>query len=205
VVPGKTSQSYGIDDAIKLMRTLPLEENPDLVVRVLKTTLESLSVRVTDILADANVRQDALRGRISEFQGVIAQFEREIESRRREIQKLEEELAETTNVRDRLQLAEATASSPPKSKTPSVAPPKKPELLPGGARSGAPLPPFKPKFGTEPSKWAQKPSTTPNVPAVAPPPPGAVAAAGPADPSAASKSGEDDDDWPKRDSEDTIT
>ena len=57
---------YGIDEAIKLMRTLPVEENVELVVRVIKTTLESLRVRVGDIIDDASRRQDALRKKNSE-------------------------------------------------------------------------------------------------------------------------------------------
>src|SRR5262249_1518137 len=106
---------YGIDDAIRLMRTLPVDDNVDLVVRVIKRTLESLSVRVPEIIEDAQRRQEALRTGISEHQAAIQQLEREIETRRAEIAHLETELAETTTVRERLQLAEnLQASVPPK-------------------------------------------------------------------------------------------
>src|SRR5690242_50861 len=33
---------YGIEQAIQLMRALPVDQNPELVVQVIKTTLESL-------------------------------------------------------------------------------------------------------------------------------------------------------------------
>src|SRR5262245_48099216 len=68
--PGSPKQTprYGIDDAIKLMRTLPVDENVDLVVRVIKRTLESLDVKVPDIVDDAKKRQENLRAKIGEYQ-----------------------------------------------------------------------------------------------------------------------------------------
>jgi hypothetical protein len=162
-LPAKPSPRYGIDDAIKLMRTLPVDDNVDLVVRVIKRTLESLSVRVSDIVEDAHRRQEALKTGISEHQAAIQQLEREIETRRAEIAHLEDELAETTTVRERLQLAEnLQASLPPKvgltPQAPTVA--KKPEApLPG--RSAPPLPTtFRPKLSnTDMKKILSSPPT----------------------------------------------
>src|SRR5207249_10211877 len=48
--------AYTIDDAVRLMRSLPVERNADLVVRVVRTTLESLNVHVADIIGDAEQR-----------------------------------------------------------------------------------------------------------------------------------------------------
>jgi hypothetical protein len=161
--PSKHGPSYGIDDAIKLMRTLPVDDNVDLVVRVMKKTLESLAVRVPDIIDDATRRQDALRAKVGEHQGAIVQLEREIEARRQEIARLEDALAETTTVRERLQLAEATptvASTPPgkMSGVPVPVPVPLPALgkkldvtqTASAARSAPPLPPtFRPKLSSD--------------------------------------------------------
>jgi hypothetical protein len=110
--PARTSPRYGIDEAIRLMRTLPVDDNPDLVVRVIKRTLESLSVKVPEIIEDAAKRQESLRAKISEHQAAIVQLEREIDARRFDIGRLEDELSETTQVRERLQLAEQLPVTP---------------------------------------------------------------------------------------------
>ena len=141
---------YGIDDAIKLMRSLPVEENVDLVVRVMKTTLESLKVRIGEIIEDATKRQDILKRKITDYQMQIAQFEREIEARKHEITRLDEELLETTRVKDRLQAAELMPLTP---QQPSAAP-KDPGAhsitrsappLPLGRSKPVPPPPDTPK------------------------------------------------------------
>lgn len=134
---------YGIDDAIKLMRSLPVEENVDLVVRVMKTTLESLKVRIGEIIEDAGKRQDILRRKITDYQMQIAQFEREIDARKHEITRLEEELNETTRVKDRLQAAELMPLTP---QQPSAAPKDPGAIHPHSAyRSAPPLPPTRSK------------------------------------------------------------
>ena len=74
----ETNMRYGIDDAIKLMRTLPVEENENLVVRVMKTTLESLKVRIGEIIEDAVKRQDVLGKKVADYKAQIASFEREM-------------------------------------------------------------------------------------------------------------------------------
>jgi hypothetical protein len=81
--------AVGIDHAIMLMRQLPTDKNVDLVVRVLKTTLESLNVRVVDIVADAARRQQEIEGRVSQLKSEIATLEQEIAKRTDEIDRLE--------------------------------------------------------------------------------------------------------------------
>lgn len=96
----------GIDHAIQLMRSLPTDRNVDLVVTVLKTTLESLGIRVTDIVADAARRQSDLEGRVGQLKSEIGTLEKEIEQRTQEIVRLEAAHAETTKVRDYLETEE---------------------------------------------------------------------------------------------------
>ena len=97
---------YGIEQAIHLMRALPVDQNPALVVAVIKTTLESLKVKVSDIISDAARKQKDLEDRVSNLKRAIADFEKEIETRREEIARLEADHKETTAVRGRLELAE---------------------------------------------------------------------------------------------------
>lgn len=110
--PAETIMRYGIEDAIKLMRSLPVEENENLVVRVMKTTLESLKVRIGEIIDDAVKRQEVLGKKVADYKAQIVSFEREIEARRHEIHRLEEELGEVTRVKERLQAAETMSVTP---------------------------------------------------------------------------------------------
>lgn len=97
---------YGIEQAITLMRALPMDQNPELVVAVIKTTLESLKVKVSDIIVDADKKTKDLEERVGNLKRAIADFEKEIETRKEEIARLEADHKETTGVRARLELAE---------------------------------------------------------------------------------------------------
>jgi hypothetical protein len=96
---------FGIDRAIQLMRALPTEQNPELVAMVITTTLESLELSVTDIIADAKARQAELEARIGSIKAKNSALEKEIEIGVEEIVKLEANLAETVNVKERLEHA----------------------------------------------------------------------------------------------------
>jgi hypothetical protein len=104
--PPPPSVDYGIDSAIQLMRALPVDQNVELVVQVIKTTLESLKVRVSDIIQDATRKQNDLEGRVTNLKREIGEFEKEIQSRKEEIARLETDHAETSSVKARLELAE---------------------------------------------------------------------------------------------------
>ena len=99
------SKRYGIDRAIALMRSLPTEQNPELVAMVITSTLESLELSVTDIIEDARSRQADLESRIGTIKAKNSALEKEIELGVDEIVKLEASLAETMAVKERLELA----------------------------------------------------------------------------------------------------
>lgn len=99
------TSGYGIDDAIALMRTLP-SENVELVVQVVKHTLESAHIDITTIIEDATAKQQRIEGRVAVLRDAIAELEREISTRRTEIGELEADHGETTRVKERLVLAE---------------------------------------------------------------------------------------------------
>ena len=87
------------------MRSLPTEQNPELVAMVITTTLESLELSVTDIISDAKTRQAELEARIGSIKAKNSALEKEIEIGVEEIVKLEATLAETVNVKERLEHA----------------------------------------------------------------------------------------------------
>ncbi len=99
--------AYGIGDAINLMRSLPQDlQTTDIVVQVIKRTLESAKIDVSAIIADATHKEDMIEKRIRELQEQIENFQREIQTRSGEIQRLQTDLEETSRVKERLVMAE---------------------------------------------------------------------------------------------------
>lgn len=109
--PSMDNDDYGIDKAIELMRTLP-QENIELVVQVVKFSLESVGIHLPTIIQDAARRQNDLQGRIAALKAEIADLEAEIKQRKDEIAKHETDHKETSVVRDRLELAEKIGKKP---------------------------------------------------------------------------------------------
>ena len=87
------------------MRSLPTEQNPELVAMVITSTLESLDMNVAEIIEDARSRQADLEARIGSIKARNSALEKEIEVGVDEIVKLEATLAETLSVKERLELA----------------------------------------------------------------------------------------------------
>ncbi len=110
--------TYGIHETIRLMRSLPVDKNADLVVRVIKSTLESLHVRVVDIVDDANRQEAVVVGRMRELSREVENLQHEIDVKRRDLGSLESELAEIKLAKERLLL-----TSEIRSRVPSVPPP----------------------------------------------------------------------------------
>ena len=80
------------------MRALP-PDNVELVVQVVKRTLESTNVKVKRIIDDASRKQKDIEGRISFLKQEIGEFEKEISTRKEEIGGLEADHEETTMVK----------------------------------------------------------------------------------------------------------
>ena len=128
VEPAKPT--YGIQNAIELMRQLP-EDNVPLVVEVVKKTLESLHVDIGSIVTDAQRKQTRIDERVARLRIEIADFEEEIAARKDEIEALTNDRDETETVRQRLEqaLGSARAGASP---TPAASIPP-----PGGMTSGS--------------------------------------------------------------------
>ena len=107
-----SSKRYGIDRAIQLMRSLPTEQNPELVAMVITSTLESLEMNVAEIIDDAKSRQADLEARIGSLKAKNGALEKEIELGVDEIVRLEATLAETLSVKERLEQAREHPATP---------------------------------------------------------------------------------------------
>jgi hypothetical protein len=129
---GTDSRSYGIADVIRVLRTLPVDQHTELVLRVVKKTLESVNVQIPDLVADAVKQEEKLGGRIATLQTKIQELSKQMEVQRQEVSRLEAELAETTSAKQRLQLAEKSAASVPAAKVGSPPPGQgHPQVPPG--------------------------------------------------------------------------
>jgi hypothetical protein len=108
--PKDKMPEFGIQKTIELMRQLP-PDNVELVVSVVKTTLESMNVDVTSIIGDAQAKQDKITTRVAGLRDEIAELREEIAGREEEITALESDFAETKMVRERLELAQKAVIS----------------------------------------------------------------------------------------------
>ena len=105
---------FGIDDAIQLMRSLPTDPNSTLVVRVVRVTLGAVNVSVEEIVADATRKEARIKESIAVLEGKIVELEGQLGALRREIAAHQADLKETSNVRERLHLADQyPAPKPP--------------------------------------------------------------------------------------------
>jgi phage shock protein A len=104
---------YGIAEAIQLLRGLPVDQNTELVVRVVRATLASLSVHLSDIIEDATRKQKTVQDKIASEHSKVAELEKQLADHRKEIAALEADLKETTTVKERLQMAEKSAGATP--------------------------------------------------------------------------------------------
>jgi len=140
-----SGRHYGVAELILLMKSISLDEHPDLVVRVIRTTLESLGVQTSEVLDDASKQQTAIQQQIVAIEGEIEGLTKEIQLRREKINQLQIDLAETTYARERLlsaaRVTPAVTPSDPPSPAPkprSLPPPLPPSLKAG---TGKPQPP----------------------------------------------------------------
>jgi|GEM_PF-1154827 len=95
---------YGIKNAIELMRGLPRDNN-EVVVTVVKQTLESMNVQVEDIVKDAESKESRIRQQHKTLEQEVKNLEAKIADRNQQMSDLMADLKETLDVKDRLELA----------------------------------------------------------------------------------------------------
>ena len=113
--------SYGIEDAIALMRRLP-EDQSDLVFSVVRDTLESANISIGDIIEDADEKSAIIRDQHQTMEQEIADLRAQINEREDHIDELQQNLDETLLVREKLHLS--ISATPAQTETP------KPETVP---------------------------------------------------------------------------
>ncbi len=101
----KRHGGYGIDDAIQLMRTLPVNQQPDLVLLVVRNTLASMNVDLRQVIDSGTNKQERLSASVAKITAAIAELEGEINTRKQELARIEADLAETSAVKERLEVA----------------------------------------------------------------------------------------------------
>src|SRR5215510_3481334 len=87
--------NYGVGDLIRLLKSLPIDHHPELVVQVIKTTLESVGVRSSAVVEDALARENGMREAIEMLESQIVVLAQEIEARQFQIAELQVDLRET--------------------------------------------------------------------------------------------------------------
>jgi hypothetical protein len=107
------ARPYGVAELIRLLKTIPVDQHPDLVVRVVKTTLESVGVQSSHVIEDALRQESAINDRIAALEGEIEGLAAEIRARKEQIAELRVELSETTYAKERLQSAEGVLLAAP--------------------------------------------------------------------------------------------
>jgi len=89
---------YTIDQAVALMRKMP-EENQDLVVTIVRDTLQSADIDVEAIINDAENKSSNLQQNVTDLKAKIDSLRGQIQDMEEQIQHAEQDLAETQKVR----------------------------------------------------------------------------------------------------------
>jgi hypothetical protein len=141
--PAPVELEFGIDDAVLLVRQLPTR-NTDLVMQVVKKTLESVHVDVSRIIDGATKKEQVIEDRIGTLRKNIETLESQITAAKKEIGTLETEQKEISSVKERLLLAQKIESevisdrpapAPISKPAALVAPPSPPSLPPPPPKS----------------------------------------------------------------------
>jgi hypothetical protein len=171
--------AFDVDNAIALMRKLPLNEEPELVLRIVRKTLQSTGVSIEEVIRSAKRRESTLSEEIEKDRAAIDQHERDIAELRANIESSSSRLGETRKVRASLQEAVAGESkidigvpqaeiariqaeaAAKKVKPPDL--PKPADVAPKANTAPPPLPPKSSRAPPLPRK-SSKPDALPKMP-----------------------------------------
>ncbi len=118
--------NYGIEEAVALMRKLP-DVDTDVVITVVRKTLESANVRVNEIITDAEKKEGNINKRTNTLTSEIEELQKKITLRNKEISILTKDLQETTKVKKLLQQGEREAKAKANSSSPNPAAVEQPD------------------------------------------------------------------------------
>lgn len=142
--PNVPAGGFGIDEALQLARQLP-NRNIELVMQVVKKTLEALHVDVPRIVDSAQKKEQAIEERIAGLKRDIERLEGQIAAAKKEIGQLEGDHKEVATLKERLVMAQKADAAETERALPSPIPahtPKPTEAkAPTGLAAASPLPP----------------------------------------------------------------
>ena len=99
---GSTQISYTVEQALHLIRQLPLERmNEELIVKVIRATLENVGVSIPALLEAAAQQQDAITNEIVRLQSDIVSLQQAIEQKSSQVATYQSQLAELSSLRER--------------------------------------------------------------------------------------------------------
>src|SRR5258708_2362150 len=99
--------AYGITDLIRLLKTIPItDQDSQLVLQVIKMTLESAGVKSSLVIDDALAQERGIRDAMDMLETQLVVLGKEIDARRDQIAQLEFALSETIGARNLLASAE---------------------------------------------------------------------------------------------------
>jgi hypothetical protein len=94
--------TYSIEQAIQLMNGLPVDLNQDLVIQVMKASLESAGISVSDLFQSATQRKDEITAEILKLHGEISALHEAIELKTGQAAGYKEQLGEIMSFVERL-------------------------------------------------------------------------------------------------------
>lgn len=102
---GKDTQ-YGIDETISLMRKLPIEDS-GIVVKVVRETLKSVNIDVSEIIADAAGKISTVEQQMTRLEAEIKELNELIKEKNEAINESKATLDETRKVKNLLESSAA--------------------------------------------------------------------------------------------------
>lgn len=102
--PKPAPMKYGIQEAIELVNQLPTDA-PEIIVPVVVKTLESAGIQLTEIIIDAEHHEEIIETQSIEMLEKIEALESQINKLNEEVMILNNELEQTTRVKQLLQSA----------------------------------------------------------------------------------------------------
>jgi len=150
------SGRYGIDNAIELLRQLPESEDRQTMSVVCKT-LESAQIRMSDLLQDAQQKEQKLKQQHKSLEQEIEQLQSKMDDRRKQLKQLAESLEEVTRIKARFEQGldkPKAASQPAQGST-------------GASGAGANKPPEAPRPTTNATPQPAAPTNEPQGPGAA--------------------------------------
>jgi hypothetical protein len=95
-------KEYSVDTAIRLFENLPDFGNSNVIVEVVKRTLESANISIVEIMSDADEKEKDITDKITKLKSEVEKLIKEIGGRKEEVTKLQNELRRVRNVKDKL-------------------------------------------------------------------------------------------------------